>query len=97
MKAMLVIPENANSNFQTYSYGCRKVWMRLETGGTPRNIYLYPDTFNDINGTYINVIPALTKKFGDYKFILDGRIHWVFKEFLDFDFKLESKLFDIEI
>ena len=46
-------------------------------------VFLYPDDLRSFQGHVITIIPSLTKLFGDYKFIYDDKVYWVFKEFLE--------------
>ncbi len=48
----------------------------------------YPDEWDDIveNDEIINVIPAMSKAFGDYKFIYKGKAYWIPYKWLSLDF-----------
>lgn len=72
MRAIFKIPDGA-IGWNTFDNSSRK---------EANNIFSYPEELNDVH-EHLTVIPAFTKKFGDYKFLWNGQVYYIFKEFLD--------------
>lgn len=65
-----------------------------------RNGYkIYPAEFYIIwkQNETINLVPALLKTFGDYKFLnpVDNKIYWIRKELIKPIYEIENNLFEI--